>query len=193
MRSRNPEFGDLFELRVTLRHIKPAIWRGLQVPAELTLGELHQVLQLAFGWLDSHLHDFSVHDIQFGVVDVEDAFFVVDEHAAPLGAVANAGSKLVYRYDFGDGWEHEVKVERVVAGGEDGIRCTGGARACPPEDCGGAPGFAGLLKALANPKHEEHAAMKQWVGRGYDPERFDLAATNKKLAALAKRLGRRRK
>jgi hypothetical protein len=188
-----PTYRDVFGLRVTLRHIRPAIWRSLQAPAELTLGQIHQVLQIAFGWQDSHLHDFVVHDIRFGMVDVEDEYFSVDEQAAPLGAVANTGSTFVYRYDFGDDWEHEVKVEGVIERGQDAILCTGGARACPPEDCGGAPGYAQLLKILADPKHEEHADSKRWVGRGYDPEKFDVAAVNKRLTMLAKRLGRRRK
>jgi hypothetical protein len=192
MRARAPEFGDVFELHVSLREIDPAIWRGLRAPADTTLGDLHEVLQVAFGWQDSHLHDFAIHDVCFGKPDTEDHLFSVDENAAPLGAVAREGSTFVYRYDFGDSWEHEVKVERVVGGGDDAIVCTGGARACPPEDCGGVSGYARLLEVLAKPKDKEHEAMKRWVGHGYDPERFDMAAVNAKLATLVTRLGRRR-
>ena len=195
MRLRLPEFGDVFELRVALRHLEPVIWRSVRVPADVPLGVLHDVLQVAFGWTNSHLHDFHVGDIRFGMADVEaDEIFCVDEHAAPLGAVAHAGSTFLYRYDFGDDWEHEVTVERITEGGDDeAIRCTGGARACPPEDCGGAPGYANLVSALANPKHPEHLELKRWAPRGFDPEKFDAVAVNKKLAALSKRLGRRRK
>src|SRR5262245_43966429 len=145
MRSRSPEFGDVFQLHVSLREIEPAIWRGLCVPADATLGDLHEVLQVAFGWQDCHLHQFDVYGIRFGMPDTEDELFSVDENAAPLGAVARGGSTFLYEYDFGDGWEHDVKVEWVVERGDELIVCTGGARACPPEDCGGVSGYAHLL------------------------------------------------
>lgn len=193
MFARLPDFGDAFALRITLRAIEPAIWRTVIVPAEMSLGELHEVLQIAFGWQDSHLHDFEVGEIRFGMVDVEDELFAVDEHAAPLGAVAREGSSFTYRYDFGDDWEHDVVVESVIANGAQGIMCSGGARACPPEDSGGPPGYANVLRVLANPADDEFASMKEWVGRRFDPERFDIAAVNKRLVTLSKRLARARK
>jgi pRiA4b ORF-3-like protein len=116
--------------------------------------------------------------------------FSVDERAAPLGAVARQGSAFVYIYDLGDDWEHDVGVERVANGGYETIVCTGGARACPPEDSGGAPGYEHLLSVLANPKDDEFASMKQWIPRGFNPEKFDVVAVNKKLATLSKRLAR---
>lgn len=186
-----PSFGDAFELRVTLRHIDPLIWRRLRVPVHLSLGSLHDILQAAFGWQNCHLHEFHVGHIRFAVSDVEDEGLCVDERAAALGAVARTGTTLVYHYDYGDDWEHDVVVENMI-GGEHAIACTGGARACPPEDCGGPHGYMRLLEILANPKDEEHADMKTWVGKKFDAERFDLAAVNKKLATISKRLLRRR-
>jgi Plasmid pRiA4b ORF-3-like protein len=190
VRSLPPALGDVFELRVSLRHIEPPIWRTLRVPADVPLGILHEVLQAAFGWQNSHLHDFLVGDIRFGMTDVDDEVFSVDERGAPLGAVARAGSTWVYRYDFGDDWEHAVVVEHVGHDGDQTIRCTGGARACPPEDCGGPPGYAHMLEVLANPEDEEHSEMKQWVPRGFTAEKFDVVAVNKKLVALSKRVAR---
>src|SRR4051794_15851716 len=99
MRNGPPTFGDVFELHVAVCDIDPAIWRRVRVRADASLGVLHEVLQIAFGWKDYHLHDFLVGDIRFGTVDVEDELFAVDEHAAPLGAVARMGSKLLYHYD----------------------------------------------------------------------------------------------
>lgn len=192
MRLRTAALGDAFELRITLRDIKPAIWRRVRVPADAPLGLLHEVIQVVFGWKSYHLHDFLIADIRFGSVDVEDEFFLVDESSAPLGAVTRAGSTFIYRYDFGDDWEHEVKAERVTEGGDEPLICLGGARAAPPEDSGGPYGYARLLEVLANERDEEHAEMRRWVGRGFDPERFDVAAVNKKLATLSRRLGRRR-
>jgi Plasmid pRiA4b ORF-3-like protein len=163
------------------------------VPADISLHVLHEVLQTAFGWQNSHLHDFRVGDIRFGMDDVEDELFLVDERAAPLGAVARAGSKLTYLYDFGDDWEHDIVVEHVESHADETIRCTGGERACPPEDCGGTTGYAHLLEVLADPSHDEHAEMKAWAPPRFDPERFDPAAVNKKLATLSRRVARRRR
>jgi hypothetical protein len=191
-----PTFGDAYELHVELRGIRPKIWRSLQVPLEYSLDELHDVLQIAFGWQNSHLHDFEVNGIRFGMVDVEDEIFAVDERAAPLGALATPGSKFLYRYDFGDDWEHDIVVVGVVEDNRNArlsppLLCTGGARACPPEDSGGTHGYAQNLKILADPDHEEYADTKTWVGRCYDPEKFNLTAVNKKLATLARKLERR--
>lgn len=190
----HPAFwNEVFVLRVTLEDIEPRVWRTLRVPAAYPLASLHQVLQVAFGWTNSHLHDFEVGDVRFGMQDVDDELLFVDERWAPLGAVAAAGTVFNYRYDFGDGWEHEVFVENVEAGGETWdltVSCLAGARACPPEDCGGASGFARTLEVLADPSHEEHREMRTWVGRKYDPESFDLAGVNRKLTVLGKRLER---
>lgn len=187
-----PAFGDTFDLRVTLLHIEPAVWRAVRVPADVSLATVHDVLQAAFGWKNCHLHDFTVGDIRFAEANEDDEIFAVDEHAAPLGAVARAGSKFVYRYDYGDDWEHEVVVTKVEQDAERTIQCTGGARACPPEDCGGPPGYARMLAVLANPQDEEHADMKRWAPRGFDAAKFDDAATTKRLNALAKRILRSR-
>jgi pRiA4b ORF-3-like protein len=193
VRSLPPSPGDIFDLRVSLRYIEPTIWRGLSVPADVPLAALHEILQVAFGWQNSHLHDFHVGDIRFGMTGIEDEMLSVDERAAPLGAVAQEGSFFVYQYDFGDSWEHDINVERVHRDRDETIRCTAGARACPPEDCGGAPGYAHLLEVLANPKDEEYADLKRWVGRSFDPEKFELVTVRKKLATLSKRLARWRR
>jgi len=174
------------ELRLRLRDITPEIWRRLAVPADLPLGVLHEVLQVAMGWKNSHGHDFLVGNIRFAKADVEDELFSVDEAAAPLGAVASVGAKFLYRYDLGDDWVHEVTVERFTSG--DAIfECTGGARACPPEDCGGAPGYARLLRILREPTHPEHERCRALAGTRFDAERFERAAVNKKLGPLGKR------
>jgi len=178
--------GAQLELRLRLRDITPDIWRRLAVPADLPLGVLHDVLQVTMGWKNSHGHDFLVGNIRFAKADIEDELFSVDEAAAPVGAGASVGAKFLYRYDLGDDWEHEVTVERLTAG--DAIfECLGGARACPPEHCGGATGYARLLRILAEPSHPEHEQCRALAGPRFDPEKFERAAVNKKLAPLAKR------
>lgn len=106
------------------------------------------------------MHGFEVDKIRFGMAEVEDELFSVDERAAPLGAVARVGSTVLYRYDFGDDSEHTIAVERLVKGGAGTIERTDGARTCPPEDCGGAPGYENLLAALADPDHDEHENLR---------------------------------
>ncbi|RLB45489.1 MAG: plasmid pRiA4b ORF-3 family protein [Deltaproteobacteria bacterium] len=184
--------GSTMQLRVELRHITPTIWRSLVVPAEVTLDVLHDILQVAFGWTNSHLHDFQVADARFGMADVADELMLVDERAAPLGAVACQGTAFLYRYDYGDDWEHEITVESISEPGPGPVvvKCLEGARACPPEDCGGPPGHENLLRVLAGPTDEEHRDMKRWVGRGFDPERFNLGKVNKKLGVIGRRLER---
>ena len=113
---------------------------------------------------------------------------MVDELGAPLGAVLKHGSSFQYCYDFGDDWQHDIMVEAVTANGQAASECLSGARACPPEDCGGPPGYENLLAALASPKHPEHREMREWVGKRFDPEKLDLVAVNKKLKALSLRV-----
>jgi hypothetical protein len=94
---------------------------------------------------------------------------------------------------FGDAFELRVALREIEPAIWRLVRCTGGARACPPEDSGGPHGYAELLEVLGNPASEEHTDMKAWVGPRFDPERFDIAAVNKKLATLSRRFGRQRK
>lgn len=190
----DPEFGDGLELHVALRHIAPLIWRRLLVPADLDLAELHEVLQVTFGWENSHLHAFEIGGFRFrdyDNLDEDDSGFYLDEQMTLVGAVARKGVPFTYAYDFGDGWKHDVRVESVVQGERlrhfTRIECLAGARRCPPEDCGGPPGYEHLLAVLGNPSDPEFAEVMSLAGRKFDPEAFDVAKVNKKLATLAKR------
>jgi hypothetical protein len=180
---------SIYQLKVTLRGIRPPIWRRLRVSGAVTLARLHDVLQEAFGWTNSHLHQFRVGREAFGVPD-RDGWGgpeVIDERRVWLDQVANAKSRLVYEYDFGDGWEHDVVVERVDVASEPMPICLDGRRSRPPEDCGGPPGYENLLEALADPKHPEHAEMREWAGPYFQPEHLDLELVNKELRALGAR------
>ncbi len=181
----------MLELHVEMDEIEPRIWRRLHVPADATLDRLHAILQIAFGWTDSHLHDFSVGAARFGVRDVEDELLCVDERAAPLGAVVSVGGTFNYRYDFGDCWDHTIRLDKVLDQDHPFVvECVGGARACPPEDSGGTNGYQSLLASLRDPEDEEHESTRTWVGTKFDPERFDMIAVNKKLGVLGRRLAR---
>ncbi|TFV62284.1 plasmid pRiA4b ORF-3 family protein [Geodermatophilus sp. DF01-2] len=175
--------GQAVELTVTLRHTRPRVWRRLAVPPSLTLRELHAVLQTAMGWEDYHLHLFEVDGVFYG--DVEDFMGDLgDEETTTVRDVAARVDRFRYEYDFGDGWDHDLRIgRRPVPAGPDRPRCLGGARACPPEDCGGVPGYQHLLDVLADPAgaEDEDAELLEWLGDDYDPDAFDPAATDELL------------
>lgn len=192
MKPHRPTLGDVFELKIQLRHIEPAIWRTVLLPAEVPLGIVHEVIQAVFGWEGAHLHDFEVAGIRFAIDDDdEDTVFAVHEYAAPLGAVAGVGTSFLYRYDFGDDWEHEVTVQGVIPNGDVAFTCTGGGRACPPDDCGGPSGYAHLLQVLTDPTHADYEELKPLAPDGFDPEKFERAAVNERLAELLQDLEKR--
>jgi hypothetical protein len=176
-------------LRVTIRDIRPAIWRQLLVPDRLTLDQLHRVLQLVFGWQDYHLYAFELGERRFEAPDPEAEG--EDAAATTLGALGlSAGAEFVYRYDFGDDWEHEILVEdvrpRTPADGEEAWPALlGGARAGPPEDCGGAHGYAELIATLERPRSRAYAELRKWLGEVYDPEVFDRWAVGRILTLAA--------
>ncbi|OGI49118.1 MAG: hypothetical protein A2151_06795 [Candidatus Muproteobacteria bacterium RBG_16_65_34] len=177
---------NIYQIKVTLRHVHPPAWRRLQIPADIKLGKLHEVLQIAMGWTDSHMHAFRLGMEQYGVPSREFPDMFKNERTARLDQLIGKGDKLIYEYDFGDGWEHEMKIEKVLAA-EEGKRhptCLAGKRACPPEDCGGPWGYVRLLAVLRDPKHEEHEEMAEWIGEDFDPEAFDLDAVNRQLKRL---------
>ena len=178
--------GAVYQLELTLRGIRPPIWRRLLVPGDITLGRLHAVFQVAMGWEESHLHVFRIEGKKYSDPEFDlDEDGIGDEHAVTLAEVTHGGEAgIVYEYDFGDSWEHDVKVEKVYAPGESSARgpvCLAGARACPPEDVGGTPGYEEFLRAIADPEHGDHAHYLEWVGGEFDPETLDLEKINRAL------------
>jgi hypothetical protein len=187
------ELRESAQLTVTLRDIEPAIWRRLVVPASLTLRELHAVIQTAMGWQDYHLHLFDVDGVVYGDVEEIDDRPLGDEETFTVGQAVERVSMFSYEYDFGDGWVHDIRVEQVMSGiGSGTPHLIGGARACPPEDCGGSWGYENLLEVLADPSHSEHETMLHWVGGEFDPEAFDLAETNANLELYDRHTRQRR-
>jgi len=169
----------IYQLKITLKYIRPPIWRRIQVRRDITLATLHRVLQITMGWYDSHLHQFRAGKIYYGAPDVDEfsELNLKDDGKAQLGRVlTKAKQKLIYEYDFGDRWEHEILLEKVLTP-DPAVqypRCLGGARACPPEDCGGAGGYANFLAAIRDPGHGEHDEYLEWIGGEFDSESFEL-------------------
>jgi hypothetical protein len=178
----------VLQLKITLKHTRPPIWRRLLVSEDLTLAELHLILQAAMGWQNTHVHAFTIHGQRFGTPDPDDFVPVVDERKHRIGPLVRKGARFEYEYDFGDEWEHTILVEdvRAPATTETLPSCVAGRRACPPEDCGGPPGFADLLEALDAPKTRRHRDLLAWIGGHFDASRFELAEVNEALAALVR-------
>jgi Plasmid pRiA4b ORF-3-like protein len=178
----------IFQLKIQLARISPPIWRRVLVPGEVDLGELHAIIQTAFGWTDSHLHEFEVGRDRYGTPDRDwGRDDVADESGVRLFRLVREGEKLTYTYDFGDGWEHWITVEKVTApaAGARYPTCTAGRRACPPEDVGGPWSYPDFCEAIKNPEHPEHEERLEWVGGSFDPDAFDLAATGAALTYFA--------
>ncbi|HIK45427.1 MAG TPA: plasmid pRiA4b ORF-3 family protein [Leptolyngbyaceae cyanobacterium M65_K2018_010] len=178
----------IYQLKITLRGSKPPIWRRVQVPSDMTLGKLHQTIQLAMGWYDCHLHEFEIHGQAYGqpMPDFDDLEIRSERNVRLNKVVPGEKFKFYYLYDMGDSWEHEILVEKVLPPDPE-VRyptCLKGKRACPPEDCGGIWGYAEFLEAIQNPKHPEHQSMLEWVGGEFDPEDFDLEETNRQLKQI---------
>jgi hypothetical protein len=184
--------GTIHQFEIFLAETKPRIWRRFEVRSDITLAELHDIIQTVMGWYDCHLHQFiDAKERRYGPhdddMDAEWDADVTEECEVPLRDVMpTKGSRLAYEYDFGDGWEHGLKVV-AIGPPQPGVRyprCVAGGKACPPEDCGGVWGYYEMLKILADPKHEEHDSYREWIGDKFDPDKFDLNRVNKALASI---------
>jgi len=175
------------QFKVQLCYIRPPIWRRVVLPDNATLGDLHAVIQAAMGWYDCHMHSFDIKGVYYtsGAASQMDDMDMENEERVPLATViSRAKQKFIYEYDFGASWGHEIVSEKFLSLDSDATYplCLGGARACPPKDCGSFPGYMDILKALSAKKPTaEQKELLEWVGEGYDPERFDLDAVNRRL------------
>jgi hypothetical protein len=188
-RKKSDRPAPVYQIKVGLRGATPPIWRRLEVPADISLARLHTVIQIAFGWDDSHLHVFETLYGSFGSGNADLGHR--PETPVTLEQVAPAvNSKLRYTYDFGDDWDHDILVEKVLDPGETAgyPRCTGGRRAAPPDDCGGIWGYAELVEVLRDPTDQEHNDRLEWLGLDtaaeFDPDRFDAEAVTRALCLV---------
>lgn len=188
LEGKRPPPRRLIRLRITLEGTRPAIWRRLLVPESIRLPDLHRVFQVAMGWQDHHLHEFAFGAACYGVPDPDglDADLVDEAGHGLAELLARHGSgAFMYRYDFGDSWEHRVEVEGVEdnAQGLVSPTCTEGANACPPEDVGGLPGYLEFLAAVRDITHPDHRAMIEWAGGCFDPAAWNRERVNLGLKA----------
>lgn len=177
------KFNQVYQFKITLQGIKPPIWRRIQVPETYTFWDLHVAAQDAMGWSDSHLHEFRILnpstglEVDIGLPDDELGKKILtdwNQKIADYFTMDNPSAD--YMYDFGDGWEHKIQLEKILPR-EQNVNypvCIKGKRACPPEDCGGIGGYYNLLEIISDPENEEYEEMMEWVGGKFDPEHFDV-------------------
>jgi hypothetical protein len=184
-----PAAERVYQFKITLKDSYPPIWRRFQVK-DCTLDKLHEHIQTAMGWTNSHLHEFKIGGKDYGdpllLGKNFEEFHYGDSTTTKLSAILPRAGKrfrFEYQYDFGDSWWHEILFEGCVRA-EQGKRypvCIEGARACPPEDCGGIWSYPDFIEAIGNPDHERHEELLEWVGGEFDPEAFDPVKATKRM------------
>jgi len=176
-------FGHALRLRIELQHVRPVVWRTVMVADYISLGGLHHILQGAFGWQNCHLYEFRAGERRWARPDPEfDPPGTVGKLLTRLTRALPSDGRLDYTYDFGDGWEHVIQLQGTEPYPWQKLpRCIAGANACPPEDCGGPSGYEELRRILADKDDPEHAAMRKWVGKKFDPAAFSLIVANRRM------------
>ncbi len=173
----------IYQLQIVLKGAKPKIWRRILVSSDTLLVDMHRIIQTTMGWTNSHLHRFfdGVDDyapVEFGIE------YSKNSRTKKLNSILkNEKDYLFYEYDFGDGWEHNIILEKILAADKQLQipSCIAGKRNGPPEDCGGIWGYSDMLEVLKQPNHEEYKDFVEWLGGEFDPEYFDKSEVNKML------------
>lgn len=173
-------------LKVTLRDVRPTVWRRIEISSTASLADLHDAIQAVMPWLDMHLHEFTIAGATYGPLDDDAPEDCIDEQSVTLTHAVPAGARFTYVYDFGDNWIHDIDCEDIVDA-EPGLsypRCVTGAGAVPPDDVGGTDIYADFVVAMADPNHPEHQQWAEWIGSAWDPGRFSINEANEALREL---------
>lgn len=179
---------EIYQIQIALKNFKPKIWRRLLVQSDLLLPDFHKIIQTTMGWTNSHLHHFIKDRIFYTVKMKGDSFWGdldnIDYKKIKLSDILTTEKeKIIYEYDFGDGWEHDIILEKILP--DDKTQsypiCIAGKMNCPPEDCGGVWGYSDLLEILKHPDHDEYEEYLEWLGDEFEPDYFDKDAINEML------------
>ncbi len=187
--------GFIYQLKCKLLHTKPSVFRTFLIDSDMNFYELHHVLQIAMGWYNCHLFNFKYHDYYLELPNVDDdeydipgSFQKIDPRKIILSEFFISPKTIInYTYDFGDDWEHEILLQKIIEPGRSSAPlpfCMKGKYACPPEDCGGIPGYYNLINIMKNPKHREYKSYAEWLGEPFDMEEFDIDFVNDGLGNL---------
>ena len=177
-----------YQLHISLQGFKPLIWRRILLPSDTLLAELHVILQITMGWYNSHLHQFILGRTLYVDENDNDDLWEELDQTSYKGVRLNEVLKkekdlIVYEYDFGDSWMHDIVLEKILPmmEGPNDVVCLDGRMNCPPEDCGGVRGYAEYLRIRLDPSHEEYEEVMEWLGEDFDPDYFDAEATTYRL------------
>ena len=175
----------IYQLKITLLDHEPKIWRIVEVKSSIGLLELHAVIQTAMGWTNSHLHHFIKNNVFYALpVEGSEDFEpepIDESNVQAFDILTKPDEKVIYEYDFGDGWEHEIELLKISDGKLKSPVCLQGENACPPEDCGGVGGYEKLLEIITDPEHEEYEKTIEWLNDDFDPSYFNLDETNDEM------------
>lgn len=177
-----------YQIQISLRGSKPKIWRRILIPSDLLLSDFHMIIQITMGWTNSHLHQFiknsTFYTVRMKDDDLWDEMDNVDYKKMKVSdLLKKEKEKIVYEYDFGDSWEHDIILEKILPI-DNSLKypiCLTGKMNCPPEDCGGVWGYYDMLEVLKDPDHEEYESYIEWLDEEFDPEYFDKKEINKLL------------
>jgi hypothetical protein len=182
---------EIFQIKIFLKRSKPKIWRRILVPSDMKLFDLHKVLQTTMGWTNSHLHQFIKDGVYYTEKMADDDFWddamSVDYKKMKVSSLLDyVKDKMMYEYDFGDGWEHEILLEKVLPFDKNLLLpvCLDGRMNCPPEDCGGTWGYENMLEILNQPEHPEYKDTKEWLSEDFDPGHFSIDEVNQGLSSV---------
>jgi len=184
----------IYQIKISLEHVKPPIWRRVLINSDTSLAKLHYVIQMAMGWDDYHLHQFITPQGYYGIPEPDIGFMtgdtINDESKVTVATFLKAEKDAIkYEYDFGDSWVHKIQLEKILPP-DKSIQlpqCIKGKRACPPEDCGGVWGYQELVEIVKDPSHEEYDDMIEWLGEDeYDPDSFDMDFVNMELQSISR-------
>lgn len=183
----------IYQIQIALRGFRPKIWRRLLIPSNLLLPDFHEIIQITMGWTNSHMHQFIKNRTYYTLRMPDDDFLnemdnVDYKNIKISDLLKKVKEKIVYEYDFGDSWEHDLILEKILPI-DDKIKypvCLKGKMKCPPEDCGGVWGYSDMLEILKQPEHEEYEEFIEWLGEEFDPEYFDIKEVNDRLGSALK-------
>jgi hypothetical protein len=187
-KARQPSGKIALQVKISLRHTEPIVWRRVLVPGAMPLDKFHSVIQAVVGWEDRHPHVFEILGERYGPQNFEweEEERDLDEEGVRLHVLLDQDDRFTYEYDFGDGWVHDLEVERVETVDTPLLQavCLDGSMACPPEDTGGTSGFAAFVEIMADPTHRNHSEKVTWFGGLFNPEDFSLSKANARLQRL---------
>ncbi len=181
----------IYQLKVSLAFSTPLVWRRIRVQGDISLAQLHEILQLSMGWSDLHAHRFLIGKVFYAPSAQSDNWLETGERSESAYRLAALENDMkwcfTYIYDFGDGWEHQIELEESLPAGSGANHpiLLAGERACPPENVGGIPGYEEFLTIINDPRHTHHKRMAAWYGADrFDPDHLDMTRINNRLKTL---------